>query len=433
MRLRHKILVTTGLILLWTLAVIAVVFAEAIWFPQPKVIRGELASIENHLVQKLNDATADKKLGSAALVLVQDGKIVAEHGFGVANAETQAPVKTDQTLFQLASVSKAVTAWGVMKLVEEGKLSLDEPVMSYLKRWRFPGSEEYRNKVTVRHLLSHTAGISDGSSTRSFLPGEAIQTLEESLSGVTVVREPGTTMAYSSSAGYTILQLLIEEVTNRPFADYMKEAVLQPLGMTKASYDLDALASEGRTQGLAPSFDRELKPHPPRRYTAKAAVSLYVTPNDLAHFVLAFTGENPVLRQNTLKQMMTPQAGTAGTWGLGQTLFVENDADGYVVGHDGGSYPAWGSMVRVNPATGNGFALVISGGQGTLNQLGHNWIYWETGKVTYEGRRQVVYDRLLKGAGLVAIILGAIVIVLWKLSRYSRSGKPIEQAADLKA
>ena len=251
--MRHTILVTIGLVLLWTLAVIVAVCAEAIWFPQPNLVRGDLASIEGHLVRQLKDATANKKLGSAALALVQDGKIVAEHGFGVANAETQAPVKTEQTLFQLASVSKAVTAWGVMKLVEEGTLSLDEPVMSYLKRWRFPGSEEYRNKVTVRHLLSHTAGINDGSSTRSFLPSEAIQTLEESLSGVTVVREPGTAMSYSSSVGYTILQLLVEEVTNRPFADYMKEAVLQPLEMTKASYDLDALASEDRT-GLSPQF-----------------------------------------------------------------------------------------------------------------------------------------------------------------------------------
>ena len=110
----------------------------------------------------------------------------------------------------------------------------------------------------------------DGFGFSGFLPGEAIQTLEESLTypkdanmgephGVTVVREPGKTMSYSS-AGYTVLQLLIEEVTNRSFADYMKEAVLQPLGVTKSSFDLEAIVSEGRTQDLATSFDRELKP-----------------------------------------------------------------------------------------------------------------------------------------------------------------------------
>lgn len=421
---RHKILVTLGLCLLWTLAVMAVVFAEARWFAQPAVTRGDLASIENHLVQKLRNATASKKLGSAALVLVQGGKIVAEHGFGVANTETQAPVQTDQTLFILGSVSKAVTAWGVMKLVEEGKLGLDEPVMRQLKRWRFPGSEAYRDKVTVRHLLSHTAGIDDGSSASSFLPGEAIQTLEESLTRpkdmtlgerpvVTVVREPGTAMSYSSSAGYSILQLLIEEVTNRPFAGYMKEAVLQPLGMTRSSYDLDAIVAEGRAQDLAPGFDGSLKPHPHRRYTAQAAVALRVTPRDLAQLVLAYTKENPVLKPETLKQMMSPQPGTAGTWGLGQTLYVANDAGGYVVGHSGAAFPAQGASMRVNPATGNGFVLTVSGGRGATNQLVHDWVYWETGKLTSEARRELVYARLVPAS--VALILGAITLVLWKL------------------
>jgi len=424
--MRRKILVTLGLILLWTGAVLAVVFAEALWFPQPAVQRGDLASIENHLVRKLRAATAGKKLGSAALVLVQGGKIVAEHGFGVANAETQAPVKTDQTLFILGSVSKAVTAWGVMKLVEEGRLGLDEPVMRHLKRWRFPGSETYREKVTVRHLLSHTAGIDDGFRAASFAPGEPLQTLEESLThpkdmdggtrrGVLVVREPGTTMSYSASAGNSILQLLIEEITNRRFAEYMKETVLQPLEMTKSSYDLEALAAEGRAQDLAPGFDASLKVHPPRRYTAQAAVALRVTPRDLAQFVLAYTRENPVLKPETLKQMMTPQPGTAGTWGLGQTLYVANDAGGYVVGHSGAAFPAAGASVRVNPATGNGFVLTASGGRGATNQLVHDWVYWETGQVTFEARQELVYARL--GMASITIIAGLCVLLLWQFLR----------------
>ena len=424
--MRRKILVTLGLILLWTLAVLAVVFAEALWFPQPAVQRGDLASIENHLVQKLRAATAGKKLGCAALVLVQGGKIVAEHGFGVANAETQAPVKTDQTLFILGSVSKAVTAWGVMKLVEEGKLGLDEPVMRHLKRWRFPGSEAYRENVTVRHLLSHTSGIDDGFRAASFAPGETIQTLEESLThpkdmdggtrrGVLVVREPGTTMSYSASAGNSILQLLIEEITNRRFAEYMKETVLQPLGMTKSSYDLEALAAEGRAQDLAPGFDASLKVHPPRRYTAQAAVALRVTPRDLAQFVLAYTRENHVLKPETLKQMMTPQPGTAGTWGLGQTLYVANDAGGYVVGHSGAAFPAAGASVRVNPAIGNGFVLTASGGRGATNQLVHDWVYWETGQVTFEARQELVYARL--GMASITIIAGVCVLLLWQFLR----------------
>ena len=284
----HKLSVTLGLILLWTLTVVAVVFVEAFWLGPPAVTRGDLSAIETHLVNKLNDAAARQRLGSAALVLVRGGAIAAEHDFGIANADTRSPVKADQTLFQLASVSKAVTAWGVMNLVEEGALGLDEPVLRYLSRWRFPGSAAYRDKVTVRQLLSHTAGLDDGLGYGGFPPGVAIQTLEESLTltkdspvgaprAVLVAREPGKDMAYSGG-GYTVLQLLIEEVTHRPFAEYMTEVVLQPLGMAKSSFDWDAIASDGRAQDLAPSFDSELSPHPARRYTATAAVSLYATP-----------------------------------------------------------------------------------------------------------------------------------------------------------
>jgi hypothetical protein len=72
-------------------------------------------------------------------------------------------------------------------------------------------------------------------------------------------------------------------------------------------------------------------------------------------------------------------------------------------------------MVRTNPATGNGFVLMVSGSRGAVNQLGHDWVYWETGKVTFEARRQLVYDRLVPAS--VVIILGGIALALWKLSR----------------
>ena len=421
----RKALITAGLILLWSLAVIALVFAEAFLIGPTGVPKGDFTAIESHLVKKLTDAAADRNLGSAALVLLQDGRIAGEHGFGIANTETQAPVNTDQTLFQLASVSKAVTAWGIMKLVEQEKLGLDEPVIHRLKRWRFPGSETHRDKVTTRHLLSHTAGLDDGLGYGGFSPGEAIQTLEESLNltkdstvgeprPVTIAREPGTAMYYSGG-GYTILQLLIEEITNRSFAEYMKETVLLPLGMTKSSFDFDAIASEGRGADLAASFDRALIPHPQRRYTAAAAVSLYATARDLAQFARALSGENPVLRKDTLNQMLTPQPATAGTWGLGHTLYIDNNAGGHIVGHDGGTYPAWGAVMRVNPATGNGIVALVSGGRTPVSQLADEWIYWETGRVRFEARRQIVQNRLVPAS--VVIVIGAIAIALWKVFR----------------
>ena len=196
-------------------------------------------------------------------------------------------------------------------------------------------------------------------------------------------------------------------------------AVLAPLGMTRSSFDLDAIAAEGRVQEIASSYDGEVRSQPHRRHTAKAAVSLYTTAQDLARFAMAYTAqENPVLRQETVKQMLMPQSGTAGTWGLGQTLFVSNDDGGYIVGHDGGSPPAWGGWMRVNPATGNGIVMMSSGGRGAVNILAHDWVYWETGKVSFEARRQTIYRLLVPSS--VVIIVGAVVITLWQRVKYSK-------------
>lgn len=421
MRWLRGIAITTAWILLWTLTVAGVVLAEAFWIGPPDFPRGDVRAIDTHLAGMFGEA----RIGSGALLLVQDGRIVAEHATGVANARTGAPVDFDRTLYQVASVSKAVTAWGVMRLVQEGKITLDEPVLPHLKRWRFPGSEAHRDKITLRHLLSHTAGLNDGLGYGGFPADERIQTLEESLTlardstvgaprAAVVVREPGQAMSYSG-AGYTVLQLLIEEITQRPFAEYMNDAVLQPLGMTHSSFDIDAVVAAGRPDDLATRYDRKIAPLPHRHYTAKAAAALFAPPRDLAAFAQAFARPNPVLRPESVRLMLQPQAGTGGSWGLGHTLYAPNGAGGHVVGHSGGSFPASGAVVKVNPATGNAIVLVASGGRVSLSRMADDWLYWETGIVTPAARRQIAQDRIRPAS--LAIALGAIFIITWQLKR----------------
>jgi CubicO group peptidase (beta-lactamase class C family) len=328
-------------------------------------------------------------------------------------------LKLDQTLYQLASVSKLVTAWGVMKLVQDGRISLDEPVHPYLTRWQFPPSE-YRKRVTVRHLLSHTAGLDDMFGYKGFLPGEPIQSIEDSLTlakdpssgkprGVAVTREPGKNWLYSGG-GSAVLQLLIEEITQVPFAEYMDKSVLQPLGMTHASFDWETIVSEGQAMDLATSFDAKLNPSPHRRYSVAAATSLYATPQDMVKFVQAYLQPNNVLRPETLQQMMSPQPGTRQEWGLGTILYMDNGAKGYVVGHDGTNLPAMAHTVRVNPATGNGLILMSSGNLGLANRLADDWVFWETGKLSTNARINRLIEQLLPT--LVVIGLGTIAILI---------------------
>ncbi|MGB3613646.1 MAG: serine hydrolase domain-containing protein [Elainellaceae cyanobacterium] len=406
-----------GLLGLWSLAVIGVAIADVAWFACPVAPRGDVAAFEAYTVNRLNQA-AGQQLGSATVALVQNGSLKATYGFSspTPSGETVDP---GHTLYQMASVSKLVTAWGVMRLVEEGAIALDDSVSSYLTRWRFPAGEFDAEAITVRQLLSHTAGLGDGFGYAGFLPGEPLQTLEDSLTltrdpsagdprGVTVTQQPGKAWRYSGG-GYTVLQLLVEEVTGQPFADYMAQAVLQPLGMTKASFDWEHIEADGRADNLATSFDTDLKPSPHRRYTAAAAASLYATAQDMAALVQAYSGRNPVLAPETLALMLSPQPGTADIWGLGHSLYVATENGGYVVGHDGGNLPALNHTVRVNPATGNGIVVMVSGSTMLASQVGDDWVFWETGKRTADALIREMLAHL--PLTLAAIAIGAAVIV----------------------
>ncbi len=410
----------------WILIVCALLVAEE-KFIKPPVVRGDINSINNYVTNELNEAYEQKRLGSASFTLVEKGKIVNEHtvGKGLNNATVQA----DKTLFLLSSVSKAVTAWGVMKLVQEGELKLDDPVMLHLKRWRFAGSERYRDRVTVRHLLSHTSGLVDGYGQGGTSLDEKLQPVEESLNSPTdvnmgeahaaiIVNEPGKVVAYSSN-GYAVLQLLIEDITGKRFNDYMREEVIQPLGMLKSSYDVDAIITEGRLQDLATNYDLELQPYPIRHYSNMAGVSLRSTSHDLAQLVMAYYNENSVLSKQTIQLMLMPQANTNKQWALGHTLYTQQANETYIVGHGGGAFPASGAEMRLSPATGNGIVILAAGTQGLISDLADVWTYWETGHKLFD-IRNVIRKRSVHAS--ILVIVGVVVILIWQNKRTKRKG-----------
>ena len=184
-----------------------------------------------------------------------------------------------ETLFQVASLSKWITAWAVMTLVESGKVDLDAPVSRYLTRWQLPPSEFDNDGVTVRRLLSHTAGLTDGLGFAGFPPGVELPSLEENLKHpdaspghngvIRVGMRPGSRWQYSGG-GYLILQLLIEEVTGEPFEAYLQRALFRPLGMERSTFTVDA-----STPDVATFYDTNGAQAIHYRFRAKAAASLY--------------------------------------------------------------------------------------------------------------------------------------------------------------
>lgn len=366
---------------------------------------------------------ADAGVGNLAMVLIEDGAVAGDY-----YVSAGAPVGP-QTLFQVASLSKWLTAWGVMNLVEDGRIDLDAPVSTYLTRWRLPDGPYDEDGVTVRRLLSHTAGLGDGLGYAGFTAADEVQSLEASLTqaqdaspgaegAVRVVAEPGSGWDYSGG-GYTLLQLIVEEVTGQTFNDYMKAEVFQPLGMDDTTFDFD----EASQRDLAQSFTLAGTAEPLRRYTALGAASLFTSAGDMARFVIAQAPTSPepdaVLSAQTRAAMREPHASQLGVeiWGLGTMLFAPNGRGDFVIGHDGNNEPAINTAVRLDPATGDGIVVLETGGDLTATRLASEWVYWKTGKIdallfVMQARAMIIW--MLVGSGLI-LLTG--VVAGWRLRR----------------
>ncbi|ABS62586.1 beta-lactamase [Parvibaculum lavamentivorans DS-1] len=416
-----SLLILAVLLALALWAILVFTGARQGWWHADPGPREDVASFFSTSAAAL-DATGQ---GAVALVLIEKGKVFGEH-----YVSAGAPV-TRVTLFQLASLSKWATALGVLKLAEQGRLDLDAPVSRYLTRWQLPETEYDADGVTARRLLSHTAGLTDGLGYMGFEKGTPVQTLEASLTEAAdpmsgadgrtrVGREPGTAWQYSGG-GYALLELLIEEISGEPFADYMKRVVFDPLGMSHATFDLAA----AEAAGLAPCFDVEGAPCAYRNFAAPSAASLHASAADLARFLEAQMegAGDPALPPGLAADMRAPHASQFGLpiWGLGVMLYAEAPGGGFIIGHEGMNFPAIETTARIDPATGDGILVLATGNPGLAAALGGEWVYWHAGQVDV---RQI--DSMLPAIGLTLLAGWAVIIVLAVLvfRRMRRSKSP---------
>ena len=328
-------------------------------------------------IEKLGwDLTDEHDVPGVAIACVREGKLAWTLGCGYADFDAEDLV-TGDTVFNIGSISKSVAAWGLMQLVERGKVDLDEPAETYLTRWKLPASEEFDSQgVTLRRLLSHTAGLSLHGYP-GFQPDQELPSLEASLSGgpnapeaVRLIYEPGTRWKYSGG-GYTMAQLMVEEVTGRDFATYMREEVLRPLGMASADYGwtdhVDAHA--------ATPYDQFGEPIPGPRFTALAAAGLQLSARDLARFAIANMpafrpdGDEEILGRASVELMHVP-AESSPNYGLG---FSVEKRDGVVIVGHGGANEGWMAKLSFVPELGEGIVILTNGSAG---QFVHGPIEW---------------------------------------------------------
>jgi CubicO group peptidase (beta-lactamase class C family) len=306
-----------------------------------------------------------------SIAVIRDFRIHWAKGYGLADVGAGTPVDTG-TAFQAASISKPVTAMALMKLVQDGRVTLDADVNTMLRSWRVPASEFTRAQpVTLRSLLSHTSGADDGFGFPGYAPQLPRPTVVQILNGespsnvgrVTFARPPYQSYKYSGG-GYTIVQLLMTDVTRQPFDALMREAVLQPLGMTRSSFEQPV--PPGVTARASKAYNRLGSAHEAPWYVhpEQAAAGLWTTPSDLARFVIevqraASGGKGSVLTENSAREMLSPVS--VGPFGIGFTL--EKTGEGWYFGH-GGSNRGFRAQIIGHVRKGYGVVIMTNSDNG---------------------------------------------------------------------
>ncbi|MDF1622485.1 MAG: serine hydrolase [Pseudohongiella nitratireducens] len=290
-----------------------------------------------------------------SIAIFNNNQITWTDTIGVSDANQQTPLTTN-TKFQAASISKPITALGVLKLTQTHNLDLDTDINQYLTSWQV--KNPFDEPVTIRRLLNHTAGVNI-SGFQGYPKSDTIPDTVRVLNGlgntpaIEVMITPGTQFNYSGG-GYTILQQLIQDITGTSFQNYFQQAIFQPLQMTDSTFN------QYPQNNISLAHDNEGQPHPDGWliYPELAAAGLWTTPTDIAKFAIAIQNAHQgkpdaIIPQHLANAMLTPQ----NNWGLGVGIRGEG-TDQYFF--HGGANPGGYKNIMVNTFNANAGIVVMT-------------------------------------------------------------------------
>jgi CubicO group peptidase (beta-lactamase class C family) len=308
--------------------------------------------------------------------IVRDGRLVHLGTAGDQDLDSKRSITSD-TLFRIASMSKAFTALAILKLRDEGKLALEAPAETYvpeMRGWTYPTSDSPR--IRVRDLLNHVAGfVTDDpwGDRQTPMPEEQFTALLRA--GVPFTRPPQSVFEYSN-LGFAILGRIVTNVSGRPFADYIQQEIMRPLGMSSTGYDIFRSPEQRRALGYRWTDGRWVR-EPDMAHGAFGAMGgVQTSANDYARWVAFLLSAWPArdgpeqgpVRRSTVRelaqgsnfQIITQRPGInvaacaqATAYGLGMRIARDCDL-GVTLAH-GGGYPGYGSYVLLLPDYGVGF------------------------------------------------------------------------------
>ncbi len=413
--------------------VIAIAFISLMSFiPGLSKAEAEKQDVSAYLDDRILELMNMYSIPGVSVALIKNGAVTWSKGYGYQDLEENIAVNSD-TLFRAESITKSVTAWGVMNLVEQGYIELDDPLDKHLTLWQLPETEYPEEAVTIRQLLSHSSGITGG--TDYELPGTERPPLEEVLAGkhsqyqAKLVREPGSSFEYSNQ-GFIILELLVEDVTGKSYDDYIEELILDPLAMSKTTYNH---GKEVQAR-LATSYYLDGEPVPMHVYPFKAPGGLNSTAADLARFYAAgmdTEGQEKgrgILTAESVEVLYTPVIEPAdfyayGSDGVGLGYFIDYLKTGEKALFHGGEGAGSLGMAYVVSESGEGI-VVLTNSKGSWPFLFTLLGEWAEASGFSQPEMSRLYSNLQRGAWAFIIALIAIsVYVIGSLAFGLKAGK----------
>lgn len=338
---------------------------------------------EYNITADVEQLMAEHKIPGVVITVIKDHKMLFTNRYGVMDEKTKAPV-TGSTVFQVASMSKSVTAVGVMRLVQDGHLDLDEDVNARLQTWKIKENRFNRGlAITLRQLLSHTAGMNNGPGRLGFPgipPSHPLPTSLELLQGrygafytpipkIKSIYRPGDDFHYSG-AGYTVIQHLLAETTQQLFPALMDSLIFRPLQMRSSTFDQQIEGKPFYTQ-VASGHKKSgnVLKHKRQKYPEMAAAGLFTTSEDLAKFLIelqhSYLGQsNALLKKEATKEMFTKVRVPSGRqWALGWNFYDGPDGNPIAWFHNG-SARGFRSYMMVQPDGGYGLIILTNSNNG---------------------------------------------------------------------
>ncbi len=389
------------------ISLLIMLFSNSLQFKWNLRANAPLDEFKAHINERIPALMKQYSIPGCNIALVKDSEVVWQQGYGYADVASGREL-TANTPMSVQSITKSVTAWGLMRLVEKGLIDLDAPVSQYLKSWKFPRSDYSTEKITTRQLLSHTAGMPLGDFTNIYAPSDKMPSNREVMTAEAVLkRKPGTGFSYSNT-GYNLLEILIEDVTEQSFSEYIYTEILLPLGMENAFFDIDTAADTYPPTG----YNLSGKPVPVYIYPSKASGGLFATANDIARFAAVGMKENPVLSGESIKLLYAPQSHKIGIYGFifeayGFGHYIEKLSNGELSVSHGGQGNGIMTHFQVVPETGD--AIVI------LTNSQRSWpfiAYVLTDWAQWRAFPSVGMGRIIWGHYGLCVVIGMLITII---------------------